>query len=34
VDSRLRSGTATVTGSHAEPLHHTHHQSRSSTSWV
>jgi hypothetical protein len=26
VDSRLRSGTATVTGSHAEPLHHTHHQ--------
>ena len=34
VDSRLRSGTATVTGSHAEPLHHTHHQSRSSISWV
>ena len=27
VDSRLRSGTATVTGSHAGPLHHTHHRS-------
>jgi hypothetical protein len=25
VGSRLRSGTTTVTGSHAEPLHHTHH---------
>jgi hypothetical protein len=24
VDSRLRSGTATVTGSHAKPLHHIH----------
>ena len=34
VGSRLRSGTATVTGSHAGPLHHTHHQSRSSISWV
>jgi hypothetical protein len=31
VDSRLRSGTATVTGSHAEPLHHTHHQPASSS---
>src|SRR5205823_3772183 len=34
VGSRLRSDTATVTGSHAGPPHHTHHHSRSSTSWV
>jgi hypothetical protein len=31
VDSRLRSGTATVTVSHAEPLHHTHQESVSSS---
>ena len=28
VGSRLRSGTATVTGSHAAPLHHTHRLTR------